>query len=213
MGSGERPEGEAMEHTMKKKTILLVDDEQLILDSLARELTSGPLSFEVSQASNGAEAVSLIADRAPDLVITDLRMPGLDGYQVLKAAKRRDPHTMVIILTGYADMQSAIDALRLGADEYLQKPCDPDELLYRVSSCSSKQDLQRKVAMYEHILPVCSYCKRIRDDRPGAQDTNRWYPLEEYMAKVQGIRCSHGCCPDCFAKLFPHILGGEEDER
>lgn len=202
-----------MEHAIKKKTILLVDDEQLILDSLSRELTSAPLSFEVSLATNGEEAVGMIADRAPDLVITDLRMPGLDGYQVLKAAKRKDPHTMVLILTGYADMQSAIDALRLGADEYLQKPCDPDELLYRVSNCSSKQDLQRKVAMYENILPVCSYCKRIRDDRPGEQNGHRWYSLEEYFAKVQGIHCSHGCCPDCFAKLFPGILWEGADER
>jgi YesN/AraC family two-component response regulator len=202
-----------MEHAMKKKTILLVDDEQLILDSLSRELTSAPLPFEVSLAINGEEAVGMIADRAPDLVITDLRMPGLDGYQVLKAAKRKDPHTMVIILTGYADMQSAIDALRLGADEYLQKPCDPDELLYRVSSCSSKQDLQRKVAMYENILPVCSYCKRIRDDRPGEQNGHRWYSLEEYFVKVQGIHCSHGCCPDCFAKLFPVILEDGADEQ
>lgn len=202
-----------MKHAMKKKTILLVDDEQLILDSLSRELTSAPLSFEVNLATNGEEAVGIIADRAPDLVITDLRMPGLDGYQVLKAAKRKDPHTMVIILTGYADMQSAIDALRLGADEYLQKPCDPDELLYRVSSCSSKQDLQRKVAMYENILPVCSYCKRIRDDRPGEQNAQRWYSLEEYFVKVQGIHCSHGCCPDCFAKLFPGIRGEGAEER
>lgn len=201
-----------MEHAIKKKTILLVDDEQLILDSLSRELTSAPLSFDVRLATNGEEAVGMIADAAPDLVITDLRMPGLDGYQVLKAAKRKDPHTMVIILTGYADMQSAIDALRLGADEYLQKPCDPDELLYRVSSCSSKQDLQRKVAMYENILPVCSYCKRIRDDRPGEQRVHRWYSLEEFFAKVQGIHCSHGCCPDCFAKLFPGIQLGEADE-
>jgi DNA-binding NtrC family response regulator len=194
---------------MENKTILLVDDEQLILDSLFRELTSAPLSFDVSLATSGEEAVGMIADRARDLVITDLRMPGLDGYQVLKVAKRKDPHTMVIILTGYADMQSAIDALRLGADDYLQKPCDPDELLFRISNCIGKQDLQRKVALYENILPVCSYCKRIRGDQPGDQDGHRWYTLEEYFVKVRGIRCSHGCCPDCFAKLMPGILGEE----
>ena len=190
---------------MKKKSILLVDDEQLIVDSLARELTSEPLNFEVSTALSGEEAIARIASGYWDLVITDLVMPGLDGFKVLKAAKRKDPKTMVIILTGYADMQSAIDALRLGADDFLQKPCDTDELLYRMSNCFVKQDLLFKVQMYEDILPVCCYCKRIRDDRHVQHGEGQWYTLEEYFAKVKGLNVSHGCCPDCFTRSLCEI--------
>ena len=71
-------------------------------------------------------------------------MPGVDGFQVLKAAKRKDPQTMVIISTGDADLESSIDALRLGANDFLQKPYDTDELLYRMSNCFAKQDFLRK---------------------------------------------------------------------
>ena len=195
---------------MEKKTILLVDDEQLILDILFRELTRASLRFDVTLAASGEDAVVKINSGSWDLVITDLLMPGLDGFQVLKTAKRKDSQTMVIILTGYADMQSAIDALRLGADDFLQKPCDTEELLYRVANCFGKQALQRKVTLYETILPVCSYCKKIRDDQQGERGKGSWYSLEEFFAKVKGIPCSHGCCPECFAKLMPGVLGGKD---
>ena len=87
-------------------------------------------------------------------------MPGLAGFQVLKEAKRKSLQTSVIILTGYGDMLSAVDALRLGADVFLQKPCDSEELPFRVANCLTRQELQRKVTMYEGILPICSYCKK-----------------------------------------------------
>ena len=187
---------------MDNKSILLVDDEQLILNSLSRELTSDPFDFDVARASSGEEALTRLQGRFWHLVITDLLMPGIDGFQVLKAAKRANPHTMVIILTGYADMDSAIDALRLGADDFLQKPCDTDELLYRVSNCFVKQDLLVKVNLYENILPVCCYCKKIRDERQDELGQGHWYSLEQYFAKVKGVMVSHGCCPECYARYL-----------
>jgi YesN/AraC family two-component response regulator len=185
---------------MQRKTILLVDDEQIIIDSLFRELTCDELNFDIARATSGMEAISQINSNCFDLVVTDLQMPGIDGFQVLKAAKQKDALTMVIILTGYADLEAAIDALRLGADDFLQKPCDTDELLYRISNCFVKQDLQKKIALYEDILPICSYCRKIRDDRQGGHGQGNWYSLEEYFSRVQGVHISHGCCPECFAK-------------
>jgi YesN/AraC family two-component response regulator len=185
---------------MKRKAILLVDDEQLIIDSLARELSCEGLDLDITRATSGTEAISLLNNGSFDLVVTDLQMPGMDGFQVLKAAKRKDALTMVIILTGYADLEAAIDALRLGADDFLQKPCDTDELLYRISNCFVKQAMQKKIALYENILPVCSYCHKIRDDRQTKTGEGPWYSLEEYFSRVQGINFSHGCCPACFAK-------------
>jgi DNA-binding NtrC family response regulator len=186
---------------MHKKSILLVDDEIVILDSLSRELKSEPLNLEIHVANSGEEAIKRINSLSFDLVVTDLFMPGLDGFQVLKAVKRKDPQSMVIILTGYADLKTSIDALRLGADDFLQKPCDIDELLYRISNCFAKQDLQRKVQLYETILPVCSYCKKIRDDNQESQTNGTWYEFEEYLQKVRRVNVSHGCCPACYAKV------------
>jgi DNA-binding NtrC family response regulator len=183
---------------MKRKSLLLADDEQLVLHSFSRELTSE--SLKVTLAADGQQAVSLIKSDHFDIIVTDLLMPGLDGFQVLKAAKQKDVRTIVIILTGYGDMESAVDALRLGADDFLQKPCDPNELLYRISSCLVKQDLQKRIALYEKFLPVCSYCRKIRDDRQGEHGKGPWYTLEEYFHKASGGYVSHGCCPDCFAE-------------
>jgi YesN/AraC family two-component response regulator len=195
---------------MKPKSILLVDDEQIILSSLSRELTSDHLNFKVKVAGNGELAIAMINEEFFDLVLTDLVMPGLDGFQVLKAAKRKDALTKVIILTGYADLQSAIDALRLGADDFLQKPFETDELLFRMSNCFDKQDMQKKIALYEDILPVCCYCKKIRDDREEDRGHGQWYSLEEYLGKVQGLSVSHGCCPDCYAKHMQRFLPGQD---
>lgn len=185
---------------MKQRAILLVDDEQLIVDSLARELTCAAENLTVARALGGNEAIDRINNGCFDLVVTDLQMPETDGLQVLKAAKLKDTQTLVIILTGYADLEAATAALRLGADDFLQKPCDPDELLYRIVNCLGKQDLQRKIAFYENILPVCSYCRKIRDDQPGAPGEGSWYSLEEYLDRAKGISVSHGCCPECFKR-------------
>ena len=189
---------------MKKKSLLIVDDEQIILDSLARELTSAGL--EVTTAASGEEAIARINTGLFDLVTTDLLMPGLDGFEVLKAAKQRSLQTIVIILTGNGAMESAIDALRLGADDFLQKPCDTDELLYRISNGFVKQELLRKIALYEDFLPVCSYCRKIRDVRQGGDGEGSWHSLEDYFSKTKGVSVSHGCCPDCFAEQMKTLL-------
>jgi len=137
---------------MKRKSMLLVDDERLVLNSLSRELASDEL--EVTLAASGEEAIDMIKSGHFDIVVTDLMMQGLDGFQVLKAAKKREARTMVIILTGYGDMDSAVDALRLGADDFLQKPCDPDELLYRISNCLVKQEINRSISSLDYFMWV-----------------------------------------------------------
>jgi len=188
---------------VERKSILLVDDERVILESLGKELAYENL--EVTLAASGEEAVAKIENGNFDLVVTDLIMPGLDGFQVLKAAKKKNTQTMVIILTGYADLKACTDALRLGADDFLEKPCEVDELMFRISNSIIKQDLLRKVEIYENFLPVCSYCKKIRDDQTGEQGNGNWYNLEDYLIKVKGVYASHGICPACLAQEIKKI--------
>lgn len=179
-----------------KQSILLVDDEEIILNALARELREN--NYDVTLARNGEEAVGFIGCRKFELIVTDLSMPGLDGIQVLKEAKRRAPVTGVIILTGYGDMTSAIDALRLGADDYLLKPCEADELIIRIQRCLERQESLRKIQLYENILPVCVYCKSIRDDSGTEPGTGKWLRMEEYLHTKSGVDLSHGICPACY---------------
>jgi DNA-binding response OmpR family regulator len=184
--------------SMKGKSVLIVDDEKTILGCLSKDLKCAGLV--VTTAASGEEAIAHLHNRCFDLVITDLAMPGVDGFQVLKAAKQQCMQTLIIILTGYGAMESVLDALRLGADDFLQKPCDTDELLYRISNCLAKQEMARKITFYETILKVCSYCKKIQDDRHGDNGKGNWYNPEEYFKRTKDLRISHGCCPDCYAK-------------
>jgi len=137
-------------HEQERTSILFVDDEEVIRKSLSRELQLE--GFEIIAVASGDEALNRLESRNFDLVITDLMMPGLDGFGVLKAAKRLAPITSVIILTGYGDMHSAIDALRLGADDFTIKPCEVEELVFRIRRCLDKQNLIKKLSLQNKRL-------------------------------------------------------------
>ena len=135
---------------MTETSLLFVDDEEVIRKSFAREL--GIEGFVVTVAADGNEAIQLLAHTAFDLVITDLMMPETDGFGVLKAVKKMAPQTSVIILTGYGDMRSAIDALRLGADDFTLKPCEIEELVFRIRRCLEKRSLLQMLAAQNQLL-------------------------------------------------------------
>jgi DNA-binding NarL/FixJ family response regulator len=128
---------------MSNKSILLVDDEEAILNSIGWALEKN--RFQVTTATDGQRAIDELRSRRYDLVITDLFMPRVDGIGVLKQAKSLYPDIGVIILTGYGDIGSAVQTLRLGADDYLQKPCDIDDLLSKARRSFEKQDLVAKL--------------------------------------------------------------------
>jgi len=186
---------------MNPEKILLVDDEPSILSSFSLDFRYE--GYKVSTASAGEKAIDALRTGHFDLLITDLVMPGIDGIGVLQAAKKINPDISSIILTGYGDMSSAVEALRLGADDYLIKPCDFDELLLRVKRCLEKKEMTRKLKLYEKILPVCMYCKSIRDDNGCEPGQGQWMKLEEYLYKKSRTFISHGCCPQC-SQLHKH---------
>ncbi|MEA3361407.1 MAG: response regulator [Thermodesulfobacteriota bacterium] len=103
--------------------ILLVDDDRSILRTISPFLESN--GYRVTTSESGEYAIELLKKQSFDIIITDLVMKTIDGLQVLKKAKEKSQETMVIILTGYSDITLAIDALRIGADDYLLKPCEP----------------------------------------------------------------------------------------
>ncbi len=188
---------------MQKKNILIVDDEPIIRHTLKNDLQKE--EFLVTTAENGEEAVNLIRERHFDLVVTDLSMPGIGGIQVLSEAKEVDTHICVIILTGFGDIGSAIDALRLGANDYLLKPCDNEELVLRINNCLEKQDLQKKIKIYEEILPICCCCKKIRDDSGKEPGSGKWLEVADYFYKKVGVSMTHGMCPQCYEKQINEL--------
>jgi DNA-binding response OmpR family regulator len=188
---------------VKEQTILLVDDDPFILTGIGQSLeTEG---YRVTTAESGELALELLKETRFDLVITDLVMERIDGIQVLKKTKEMNPDSMVIILTGYGDMTSAIDALRLDADDYMLKPCQPDEMSFRVAACLEKQDLSRKIRLYEQILPVCCVCRKIRDDEGRQPGTGQWMNVDHYLWKKAGLSVSSTYCPECARKAKSEV--------
>jgi DNA-binding NtrC family response regulator len=111
----------------EKTKILVVDDEEVVRLSHIRTLAS--IHCDVEVVRDGKDALRVMEQRPADVVLLDLRMPGMDGMAVLKMIKQRWPETEVIIITGYPNIDTAKEAVRLGAYDYLAKPVGPDEVI------------------------------------------------------------------------------------
>jgi DNA-binding NtrC family response regulator len=114
--------------------ILLVEDEQSIAVTLRDDLEAA--GYEVEHVGDGKAAIERVGQRSFDVVITDVRLPGADGLQVLAAVKRARPDTEVLVMTAYATVEHAVEAMRLGADDYVQKPFMNDHVIERLRRIS-----------------------------------------------------------------------------
>jgi sulfhydrogenase subunit beta (sulfur reductase) len=125
--------------------VLVVDDEPTVCESCRRILSQE--GYRVQTALGGAEGLDHIARESFDLVIADLRMPGTDGVRVLRTVKQRSPATVVIVITGYSSVKSAVEVMRLGAADYLPKPFTPDEL-----SSAAAKSLRRRFGRSSPVI-------------------------------------------------------------
>lgn len=125
-----------------RASIHIIDDEPVIQDVLAQLLTSE--GYEVEVSASGEEALEKHATQSFDLILLDLLMPGLDGIEVLKAIKKIDPQAIIIIITAYASVESAIAAMKLGAFDYIQKPFKHDELILIIRRALEHKRLQEE---------------------------------------------------------------------
>ena len=122
--------------------ILLVDDEERFRSNLKKMLTAE--GFEVSEANSGQKALEELALHAYDVILLDMRMPDMDGLTTLAAIKERHPDPEVIILTGHASVDAAAEIIRLGAAEFLLKPCPLEEVIAKIETA-----FERKLARQE----------------------------------------------------------------
>jgi len=119
-----------------KSRILVVDDEDALRMVLSSELSSS--GYDVATASDGDEAITVIQNKKFDLVLLDIKMPKVDGFEVLKFVKKNYPAMKVIMLTGFADLKNAIESKKHGAEDFVSKPYDLVDLLTTIERVLSE---------------------------------------------------------------------------
>jgi len=119
--------------------VLLVDDEVEFLDTLSERMRNR--GMEVATASTGIEALQKVDKESFDVIILDLQMPGVDGLEALKVLKAKRPELQVILLTGHATIEKGIEAMKLGAMDFLEKPADLSQLTEKIKKAQAKKML------------------------------------------------------------------------
>jgi sigma-B regulation protein RsbU (phosphoserine phosphatase) len=180
--------------------ILIADDDRSSTLMLGRTLEQW--GFEVVVAHDGLAAWEyVIGDQPPALAIVDWMMPGLDGIELCRRVRATSlsAPVYVILLTARTSRQDLVAGLEAGADDYLTKPFDPDELRARIHVGQRTLDLMANIKRLTGLLPICSYCKRIRTD------TDYWEQVESYITEHTDALFSHGICPDCLKKVMADL--------
>jgi DNA-binding response OmpR family regulator len=132
------------------------------------------------------------------VVVSDWRVPEIDGLQLCRKIRERGGDYVYFILISSLKVtrERQNEALIAGVDDFLRKPVDPDELGMRLHVAERIIGFTNQVKKLESILPICGYCKKVRNDE------KYWQEIEDYYAKHQGTRFSHGICPDCYKRVM-----------
>lgn len=180
--------------------ILLVEDDPVSRRVMLAVLEK--LGHSVTVAQDGITGWEQFELGQFEVVITDWMMPRLDGLELVRRirAAARGRYTYVIMATALSGRDRYLGGMEAGADDFLIKPVDKDELHARLRVAQRVLGLQSAVRQLEGLLPICSYCKKIRDD------DQAWCQVEEYVSRRTEATFSHGICPECYERhLQPQL--------
>jgi phosphoserine phosphatase RsbU/P len=176
--------------------ILVVDDDPTLLCILQRTLTQ--LGHHVTTRGDGVEALRFYQQDHAQLVISDMLMPVMDGLELCRRIRstNRSAYTYIILLTAVEGKAGYLEGMAAGADDFISKPFDRDMLAARVAVAERILSLQSQVKHLTGLLPICSTCKKVRDDQ------NYWHQVESYVACHTDAKFTHSYCPECAHKLL-----------
>jgi len=196
-------------------TILAVDDDHDLLKLLSDTLTGQ--GYRVHVADSGEVALASVVDNPPELILLDIMMPGMNGFEVLRWLKERDASCdiPIIFLSALNQTVQRVKGLKLGAIDFISKPFQIEELLARVQTHLGAHRLRvrveeqrdelcsalAKLKVLSGFLPICANCKKIRDEN------GDWNQLETYIREHSEAEFSHGICPECSPTSFPGCFG------
>ena len=175
--------------------ILIVEDDFDARDML--EVMLGLDGHEVVAAVNGEQGWEKFRGDHFSVVISDWLMPETDGLELCRRIRSSETtrYCYVILLTALQGKSNYLEAMRAGADDFVSKPYDPDELRTRLVVAERIVGLQHRMKHLEGILPTCMYCKKIRDER------GEWVHIEQYISQRTEALLSHGVCPVCYESM------------
>jgi DNA-binding response OmpR family regulator len=181
--------------------LLIVEDDPVTSLILVNRVRA--LGHEVLTAPDGREGWYTYLRESPRIIITDWMMPVVDGIELCRMvrADRRTRYTYIIMLTGLDGRAHFLEGMNAGADDLLTKPVDLDTLRARLRAAERIVRLQTAARDLEGILPICAYCKRIRDEE------NAWRTVEDYVAARTDTSFAPTLCPECGARGTSPVSG------
>ena len=175
--------------------ILVAEDDNIA--RLVLESALAKLGHEIVSAADGEEAWSIYSANPVRVIVSDWLMPRANGLELCQRVRKAGgDYVYFILLTNLsANTENQEAAVAAGVDDFLSKPVNPQELWMRLRVAERILQFTTQVNQLESFLPICSYCKKIRDDR------NYWQGVESYFERKQGTRFSHSICPECVATV------------
>ena len=188
--------------------ILAVEDDAVARAVLRQALRK--LGHEVIEAKDGREAWASMEAEPVRVIVSDWKMPNLSGLELCRRLRARagEEYVYFILITANsADSANRIEAADAGVDDFLSKPLNVEELWMRLRVAERILQFATQVRLLEELLPICSYCKKIRDDQ------NYWQQMEGYINERTGSEFSHSVCPDCVVRVVQPQLDQMRAER
>ena len=183
--------------------ILVVEDDKVSNMVLCTKLKK--LGHDVLSSDNGRDGWYVYLRENPKIIITDWMMPVIDGLELCRMvrADRRLRYTYIIMVTALAGKDKFIEGMNAGADDFITKPVDQNTLKARLRVAERLVNLQSEANELEGLLPICTYCKKIKDDN------DSWRPVEQYVAQRTDTSFASEVCPDCGREVaLPHSASG-----
>jgi DNA-binding NtrC family response regulator len=203
--------------------VLLVEDNpaeaRLLLEAL---LEAGGRKVEVGHVERLSDAFAQTSSNQFHALLLDLSLPDSQGLETVARAQKEAPHLAIVVLTGNEDEETALEAVRMGAQDYLFKGDIQGQLLFRAiiyaierkrvqeereQLIAKLQEALVQVKQLSGLLPICASCKSIRDDQ------GYWQQLEQYLDEHSEVTFTHGLCPVCARKLYPDLYGEKKEQN
>ena len=185
---------------LKKITVLLADDHVVVRQGLCGLLEKEGHSQVVGQARNGREAVKMAQTLRPDVILMDIAMPVLGGIEATRQILAANPAAKVLFLSAHSDDEYIEHMTAIGAVGFLEKNTSTEILTNAVCEVAKgnlffSPAIAKRMALTKKQMSMCSYCKKIRDDR------NYWQQIESYINEKTGTEISHSVCPGCYQRV------------